>query len=73
MYIESNYDSELQFSVLSGTLMINDEIIDTEIGIKPNTNRMFFSCEQYSLILSADYKINKDGNMVLKRINMMRR
>lgn len=67
MFIESYYDSELQLSVLSGTLMIDDDIIDLEIGTR--AGRLFFHCEQFSLIMTADYKLNKAGNIVLKNIN----
>ena len=68
--VESNYDSDFQGAVLSGTLMIDDEIIDLEIGTR--AGRLFFYCDQYeqfSLIMTADYKLNKEGNIVLKKIH----
>ena len=68
--VESNYDSNFQGAVLSGTLMIDDEIIDLEIGTR--AGRLFFYCDQYeqfSLIMTADYKLNKEGNIVLKKIH----
>ncbi len=67
MHIESYYDSEFQITDLSGTLLINDDIIELKIGIRDG--RLFFSCEQFSLIMTADYTLDKECNMILKHIN----
>lgn len=65
--LKSYYDEDLQMYLLTGKLTYNDEIVDVDIGIK--YGRLFFRCEQFSLIMSAEYKLNKDGNIVLKNIS----
>ena len=67
LYLKSSYDEALQDTTLSGTWIYGDDIIDLEIGIK--YGRMFFRCEQFSLIISADYKLNKNGDIVLENIS----
>ncbi len=67
MFIESYYDSELQSTFLSGTIMIDDDIIDLEIRTRAGI--LFFHCEQFSLIMTADYKLNKEGDIILKDID----
>lgn len=67
MYLESTYDEQLQGAVLSGTMFLNDNIVDLEIGTK--AGNMYIFSKQISFIMTADYKLDRDGNIILKNIS----
>lgn len=66
MYLESTYDEQLQVVLLSGTMILNDNIVDLEIGLKAGRMHIF---SKQAIIIAADYNLDRDGNIILKNIS----